>query len=106
MQLTAKSQGIQLIVNGEKICEGPLLRPIIADESLFALEDAPKGEDGRILIVTLTKAKPTKGQEHWTCAIKGEAKVSKSIFGISTVTVNPNDPEEMKRVIGSLNGEK
>ena len=35
--------------------------------------------------------------------IKGQGKVSKKKFGISTVTVNPNDPEEMKKVIGSLN---
>jgi len=100
--LSAKSEKIKLVVQGEVICDGPLHRPIIADESLYSLEDGPKGE-GRLLIVTLTKATPTKGQEHWTSAIKGEAKVSKRKFGISTVTVNPNDPEEMQRVMASLN---
>ena len=43
----------------------------------------------------MTKATPSKGQEHWTSAIKGEAKVNKKKFGIATTTVNPNDPAEM-----------
>ena len=84
-----------------------IIGDVIADESMWNFEDgeptaiAPGGE--RLLVVTLSKATPTKGQEHWTCAIKGEAKVDKKQFGISTVTVNPNDPTEMKRVMESLN---
>jgi len=99
VRLSPASKSLKLVVDGEEICNGPLHRAIIADESTFSLEDTP---DGRLLVVTLVKATPTKGQEHWTCAIKGEGKVDKSKFGVSTVTVNPNDPAEMKRVIESL----
>ena len=43
VQLTSKSQAVKLVVDGEVIAEGPLYKPVIADETLFALEDAPKG---------------------------------------------------------------
>ena len=102
MLLATKSQSVKLVVNGETICDGPLHRPIISDESMFTLEDGGSPAE-RLLVVTMTKADPTKGQDHWTCAVKGEAKVDKKKFGISTVTVNPNDPAEMQRVMASLN---
>ena len=68
---------------------------------MFMLDETP---EGKLCTVTLLKATPTKGNEHWTCAIKGQGKVDKEKFGVPTMTVNPNDPEEMKRVLASLNG--
>lgn len=100
IMLKSASQSVKLIVEGTTICDGPLLRPIISDESTWSLDDAPDGQ--RLLTVTMTKATPSKGQEHWTSAIKGEAKVNKKKFGIATTTVNPNDPAEMKRVLEQL----
>ena len=100
VKLTTTSTSVKLIVDGATICNGPLLRQIISDESTWSLEDVDS--ETRLLTVTMQKATPTRGQDHWTCAIKGEAKISKDNFGIATTTVNPNDPEEMKRVLESL----
>merc|ERR1719421_2280403 len=59
VQMNAYSQKLKLAIGGQTICEGALLRPIIADESMFILEDTP---EGRLLTLTLLKATPTKGQ--------------------------------------------
>ena len=40
VQLTSKSNAVKLVVNGETICDGPLYRPVIADESMFLLEQS------------------------------------------------------------------
>ena len=103
VQLVSKSQSVKLSVNGEVVCEGKLHQPVIADESMYLLEEDKTEVGKKLLIVTMAKATPTKGHEHWSCAIQGEGKVNTSKFGVPTVTVNPNDPEEMKRVIGGLN---
>lgn len=101
VRLTSKSQSIHLEVGGDVLAEGPLLHPVIADETLFTLDELPGGEK-KLLTVTMLKAEPTKGQKHWTCAIKGQAKIDKSSFGVETTTINPNDPEEMKRTLASM----
>ena len=82
-------------------CSGQLHAPILSDESLFALED--DGGEGRLLTVTMTKREPTKGSQHWPCAIKGEGVISTKDFGVPVTTVNPNDPAAMKAVIEQLN---
>merc|ERR1740117_1488990 len=101
VNLHTTSKRVRLIVKGEMICEGELHKSIISDESTFIIEDAPGGE--RLLTVTLTKAEKTSGNEHWACAIKGQAKIDTKKFGPSIVTVNPNDPTAVKNVLGSLN---
>jgi len=42
--LTALSQKVRLVVNGEVICDGPLHRPVIADETLYTIEEMPGDE--------------------------------------------------------------
>lgn len=85
--LKTTSRRIRLAVGGSVVCEGELCKPIISDESTFVVEDAPAG--GRLLTVTLTKATPTSGPEHWRCAVVGEAEVDTKKFGPAIISVNP-----------------
>jgi hypothetical protein len=104
VQMTTTSETMKLLVLNQVICSGRLHKPILSDESLFALEDAPGDPEGRrMLTVTLTKREETKGANHWPCAIKGEGKISTKDFGVPVTTVNPNDPAAMKAVIEQLN---
>ena len=60
---------------------------------------AAETKDGRLLTVTMTKATPTKGSNHWRSAIKGEGVIDTSAFGPAIVTVNPNDPAAIAAVL-------
>lgn len=93
VKLSIATRRLKLVVQGETICEGELHASVIADESTFEFEDDAQG---RLLVVRLTKATPTKGTNHWMCAIKGEAIIDTSGFGVPITTVNPNDPAAMK----------
>ena len=64
VQLSAASHTVKLVVDGKVVCHGPTCEPILPDESTFVLEDTP---NGRLLTVTLVKAKETSGNEHWRC---------------------------------------
>ena len=92
-RMSTTSTSIKLTVNGEAVCEGPLHAPIISDESTFSLDDTP---EGRMLTVTMTKAKETSGNQHWKCANKGEGKVDTSKFGVPVKTINPYDINALK----------
>ena len=50
----------------------------------------------------MLKATPTKGNEHWKCVIKGQAVVNTKEFGVPTMSLNPNDPEEMAKAIAKM----
>jgi len=95
--LATTSNSVKLHVKGAAVCEGALHRPIISDETTYALDDTP---EGRLLTVTLTKARETSGVEHWKCAIKGEARADTSKFGVPVKTINPYDPQALKEALG------
>ncbi|KAL1504438.1 hypothetical protein AB1Y20_010844 [Prymnesium parvum] len=99
VRLATTSRRITLAVCQRTVCEGELHRRIISDESTYALEDEDSS-DSRLLTVTLTKAVPTKGREHWTCAIQGEAVVETTAFGVPITTVDPCDFTAMKDALG------
>ena len=47
----------------------------------------------------MTKFTPTKGHNHWKCAIKGQAVVDTKSFGVPITTVNPHDPSAIKNAL-------
>ena len=60
-------------------------------------------DGARQLVVTLTKAEPTKGNQHWNSAIKGEGVIDTSTFGPAIITVDPNDPESLQAALSGMN---
>jgi len=100
VRMATASRRVQLQIAGDTICDGELHASIISDESTFTLED---DTGGRLLTVTMTKAQPTKGHEHWKCVVKGQAVIDTSAFGVPLVTVNPNDRNEMLALQEQMN---
>ena len=47
-------------------------------------------------VVTMTKSVATKGHNHWKCALKGQAVIDTSGFGVPITTINPHDPSALK----------
>lgn len=57
-------QSIALSIQGAGVVQGKLFRRVRHDDSDWAIEERAAGE--RVLKVTLVKAVPTKGAQHWT----------------------------------------
>ena len=94
----------KLSVCDQTMLDGRTFAAIVPADSSFTLEDEPDDE-GRRLTVTLAKARPTAGKQHWKCVVQGEPEIDVEKFekevrfgggprhgGDSRMCLMPHDP--------------
>jgi len=106
VKLTTTSTRIKLVVGTDVVCDGPLFANIISDDTIFEVTDLAESlGGGRLVTVTLVKAKRTSASKHWSCAVRGEGVIDTKAFGPPVVTVNPFDRKGMADAVSTDAGE-
>ena len=74
------------------------------DECTWQIERGDKkgGKKGDEVWVTLKKQKPTMKSMHWRCVVQGHAEINPRKFGPAVMTVDPNNPESMRRAVEGI----
>ena len=83
IELRTTSRSLSLRVRGRLILDGDLYAPILSDESHYTIEEAVDGAE--TVAVSLTKATPTKANEHWKSVVQGESAIDTKEFGAPVV---------------------
>ena len=97
------AEKIYLSVLGKVIMDGKPHKPVDPDECTWQIErGGQKGDGGDEVWLTLRKQKPTTKSMHWRSVIQGHAGVDPKRFGPTVMTVDPSDPDSMRRAVQGL----
>ena len=88
---------------GMTAASGKLFAAVKPEECTWQIErGGQKGDGGDEVWLTLRKQKPTTKSMHWRSVIQGHAGVDPKRFGPTVMTVDPSDPDSMRRAVQGL----